>query len=193
MDWVNEGRMFLKFKSTVEGSPGLFLDRDGVINYDTGYVSNITSFIIKKHVIAQLIKYSKDFNVFIVTNQSGISRGYFDWKEYMNLTAWYLQQLSGMGLSVCGVATSGELPGSELTSGSWRKPAIGMFKYLESRFQLDLERSVMVGDKTTDFISAKNSGVGSIYGIYTKGKNVECLYRVKEWKRGLSLEGKRDV
>ena len=68
--------------------PAIFLDRDGVINEDTGYVSQVDDFHFLPGVIEalQLLK-KKGYLLIVVTNQSGIARGYFSEDDFMNLTA----------------------------------------------------------------------------------------------------------
>ena len=84
--------------------PAIFLDRDGVINEDTGYVSKVDDFHFLPGVIEalQLMK-QKGYLLVVVTNQSGIARGYFSEDDFMNLTEWMDWSLADRDVDLDGI------------------------------------------------------------------------------------------
>jgi D-glycero-D-manno-heptose 1,7-bisphosphate phosphatase len=95
----------------------LFLDRDGVINEDTGYVSHREHFRFIEGIV-ELCRtaMSKGYIIIVVTNQSGIERGYFTESDYRNLTEWMLTQFDAAGVRIT------EVLHCPLLSGQYRPP-----------------------------------------------------------------------
>ncbi len=143
----------------------VFLDRDGVINQDTGYVSCIDDFHFIDGAIEalQLLK-KKGYSLVVVTNQSGIARGYYSEEQFMQLTEWMDWSLADRDVDLDGIyycphhPTAGEAPYRQ--ECNCRKPAPGMLLDAARELDIDLAASYMVGDKAADMQAARAAGVG---------------------------------
>ncbi|MFB0975477.1 MAG: D-glycero-beta-D-manno-heptose 1,7-bisphosphate 7-phosphatase [Tolumonas sp.] len=142
----------------------VFLDRDGVINQDTGYVSCIDDFhFIDGTIEALQILKKKGYCLVVVTNQSGIARGYYSEEQFMQLTEWMDWSLADRDVDLDGIyfcphhPTAGEAPYRQ--ECNCRKPAPGMLLDAASDLDIDLAASYMVGDKAADMQAAKAAGV----------------------------------
>ncbi|MBL1379012.1 D-glycero-beta-D-manno-heptose 1,7-bisphosphate 7-phosphatase [Zobellella iuensis] len=143
----------------------IFLDRDGVINKDTGYVSHSDDFIFIDGVIdaLRLLK-QKGYLLVVVTNQSGIARGLFTEDDFMRLTEWMDWSLADRDVDLDGIyfcphhPTEGE--GAETKVCDCRKPAPGMLLEAARELNIDLGASYMVGDKVSDLKAAEAAGLG---------------------------------
>lgn len=147
------------------GKAAVFLDRDGVINVDTGYVYEVDDFQFIDGVIEALLKLKqKGYLLVVVTNQSGIARGYFTEDQFMNLTEWMDWSLADRGVDLDGIYFCPHHP----TEGSdpyrqacmCRKPGPDMLLDAATALNIDLAISYMVGDKTSDMKAAVAAGVG---------------------------------
>ena len=135
----------------------IFLDRDGVINKDTNYLSKIEEFEFINGIF-KTCQYllSLDYEIIIVTNQSGIARGYYSEKDFQNITQWMLSQFKINGVKILDVL---HCPHSPDSNCNCRKPKPGMFIKAKNKYGIDMEKSWMVGDKEVDIIAANNSGI----------------------------------
>lgn len=143
---------------------GLLLDRDGVINIDRGYVGKIEQFEFMPGVFPFLnAMQDKGFYLAILTNQSGVARGYYTEKDYTSLTEWMLSELSKKGISIRLILACFDHPeGSILEyrrSSYWRKPNPGMVIETLQRLNLDPDRSVFIGDNIRDLEAAQRGGI----------------------------------
>jgi D-glycero-D-manno-heptose 1,7-bisphosphate phosphatase len=144
--------------------PALFLDRDGVLNHDHGYVGFQKDWNwIDGALDAVRLATSKGWHVFIVTNQSGIARGKYTEDDARALLAWVAEEARRHGGTIddtryCPYHPDGTVP--EYTRASdWRKPAPGMLLSLIESWRLSPERCVMVGDQPIDAQAAAAAGV----------------------------------
>jgi len=143
----------------------LFLDRDGVINVNHGYVCSPerTDWVPG---IFELCTVARDvgYVLVVVTNQAGIARGYYTEAEFLEYTRWMHGQFAERGLEILATVYCPHHPDAGL--GEWRvacecrKPAPGMFTLASQVLGLAPARSVMVGDKESDLIAASGAGVG---------------------------------
>ncbi|PJC91368.1 D-glycero-beta-D-manno-heptose-1,7-bisphosphate 7-phosphatase [Aeromonas lusitana] len=140
--------------------PAIFLDRDGVINEDTGYVSQVDDFHFLPGVIEalQLLK-KKGYLLIVVTNQSGIARGYFSEDDFMNLTEWMDWSLADRDVDLDGIYFCPHHPDHGAPCDC-RKPEPGMLLLAQQELGIDMARSYMVGDKPSDLKAALNARVG---------------------------------
>ncbi|TRA99045.1 MULTISPECIES: HAD-IIIA family hydrolase [Rhizobium/Agrobacterium group] len=139
--------------------PALFLDRDGVIIEDTGYPSKVEDVRLIPGA-AEVISSFRDrgYRVFVVTNQSGIGRGYYDDLDYIILRAHIGKLLREEGAFIdderlCPFhenATVEKYRGNHY----WRKPSPGMIEDIVVRWNIDRKRSVLIGDKLSDIEAA---------------------------------------
>ena len=145
-----------------------FLDRDGVLNEDIGYLQKCEDFKwIDGAVEAIKLLKKNNFLVIVITNQSGISRGYFTSKDVTNLHEWMNKILKKEGIQINDFFFSEDLPNNNPESR--RKPSPKMINEAVEKYNLDKTRCFMVGDKKTDLIAAKNA---SIKGFLFKGGNL---------------------
>lgn len=136
----------------------LFLDRDGIINVDEGYVYKIedVSFVPG---IENLISFcnEKGITVIVLTNQSGIGRGYYKEEDVLKLHEWMNSELDKLGAKVDAWYFSPFHPESEDSTykrvSITRKPRPGMALRAAYEHSLDLSRSAMMGDKVSDILS----------------------------------------
>ena len=142
----------------------IFLDRDGVINTDNGYVSQIEDFHFIDGVIdAMALLKKKGYLLVLVTNQSGIARGLFTEDQFLSLTEWMDWSLADRGVDLDGIyycphhPTEGQ--GKYLKECQCRKPGPDMLLDAAAYLQIDLAASYMVGDKSDDMRAAVNAGV----------------------------------
>lgn len=142
----------------------VFLDRDGVINVDRGYVHRWDDFEFVPGVSKGLRQLSSAGHpLVVVTNQSGIGRGYFSETEFEDLTRRMRAHLTSLGISLTAVYHCPHHP--EATVESYRrdcdcrKPAPGLLFRAADQLNLDLSRAIMVGDSARDLESAARAGV----------------------------------
>ena len=145
----------------------LFLDRDGIINIDTGYIHTVEAFTFMPGIFRLCHLFAKhDYRIFVVTNQSGIGRGYYKASDFHTLTAWMVEVFQAEGITIAGVYHCPHTPDKKCHC---RKPNTGMVEAaLQDYPALSLKRSWMVGDKQSDIDLAHNSGIGHTIAI---GKN----------------------
>ena len=137
----------------------IFLDRDGVINKEKGYLHRIEDFIFIDGVFEACLSFKKlDYQIIIISNQSGIARGYFTLFDYEKLTKWMLNQFSKKNISILDVFFCPHGPKSKC---SCRKPQPGMLVDAKNKYDIDLEKSWMIGDKETDIEAANLAGINN--------------------------------
>ena len=142
----------------------LFLDRDGVINVDHGYVYRIQDFEFQSGIF-ELVNEAcqRGYLVIVVTNQSGIARGMYTEKEFQTLSDWMVTQFEQEGGAIHRVYHSPFHPVSGLDEfkkdTDCRKPGPGMLFAARDELEVDLSKSVMVGDNVSDMQAAINAGV----------------------------------
>ena len=152
-------------KTTPGERRALFLDRDGVINIDHGYVYRADQFQFVDGIFS-LCRKAMELNylIFVITNQSGIGRGYYTDQQFHDLTGWMCQQFVSQGIRIESVyycpyhEKHGK--GHYRQESTHRKPGPGMFLDAAADFDLDLQRSVLVGDKETDIQAGITAGIG---------------------------------
>jgi len=134
-----------------------FLDRDGVINIDHGYVSKIEDFTFTNGLfpVLRALK-DKGYDLIVVTNQSGIGRGYYAETDFAHVTEWMLRQLDSEGIQIAAVYHCPHNPEADC---SCRKPAPGMFLQAVHEHGVDPARSWMIGDKPSDMEAASAAGI----------------------------------
>ena len=141
-----------------------FLDRDGVINYDYGYVHDMRNFHLRSNVIKGL-KYlnKKNYNIFIVTNQSGIARGIFTEKKYLLFYKSIKEYFFRKGCFINDMQYCPFLKGARIKkynkSSKLRKPGNLMLLNLMNKWLIDKKKSFMIGDHKKDQLAAKKSNL----------------------------------
>ena len=147
----------------VSRKTALFLDRDGVINVDSGYVFRPEEFIIFEDAI-KLIKFSasKNIPIFIVTNQSGIGRGFYSFEDYQKLNNIFLSNFNDFERKKISISCC---PHSPNIGCYCRKPKSYMFKKIIRKNLINVSNSYMVGDKVTDILAAWRVKVNYLFYI----------------------------
>jgi len=146
--------------------PALFLDRDGVINHDTGYTHRIEDFRFREGIfeICRTAQ-ARGFVLVVVTNQAGIGRGYYTEAQFKTVTAWMLACFAEQGIHFTAVEHCPDHPregiGPYRRESPRRKPGPGMILDAAAAHGLDLPRSVMIGDRASDMQAAQAAGVGT--------------------------------
>lgn len=162
----------------------IFLDRDGVINHDLGYVHKKRDFIF----IDGIFKLTKeamqnDFKIIIVTNQAGIARGYYKESDYYSLTKWMIKQFDNQKVKIDKVYFSPYHPvhgkGKYKKNHISRKPNPGMIHKAISEFNIDPSKSILIGDKMSDIEAGMNAKVKYLF-LFKKNASPETLIHHKE-------------
>ncbi len=151
-------------------SKALFLDRDGTINIEKNYVYRIEDFVFRDGIF-ELVKafFMKGYLIFVVTNQSGLARGYYSEEEYQSLTAWMTGQFRDKGIIIEKVYHCPHHPG--ITGACMcRKPEPGMLLKAIDEYGLDPSACVMIGDRELDLEAGRRAGIGHIYKVKETGK-----------------------
>lgn len=147
--------------------PALFLDRDGVINHDDGYVGSIDR-LRWIDGAASTIRLANDlgFYVFVVTNQAGVARGFYDEAAVAKLHGEMSEILRSLGAIIDDWRYCPYHPEARLDEyrqvHPWRKPGPGMLLDLMERWPVDRSASLLVGDQPTDLAAAESAGVASL-------------------------------
>ena len=142
-----------------------FLDRDGVINVDYGYVWKKENFKFKEGIFELLkLLQKKGYKLFIVTNQSGIARGYYTEADFHNLMDYMIKELKKRNIKITDYAFCPHHP--NITGEcKCRKPNPGMILNLAKKYNIDLKNSIMIGDKQSDIKAGENAGIKQNYLI----------------------------
>ena len=136
-----------------------FLDRDGTLNEDTGFLYKIKDFKwIKGAVNALRILKKNNFLIIVVTNQSGVSRGFYSENDIKKLHKWMNQQLLEYDLMIDDFFFATDLPNNN-NINSRRKPSPAMLNEAVEKYNLDKNKCFMLGDKQTDVEAAKNAQI----------------------------------
>ena len=144
--------------------PAIFFDRDGVLNVDVGYLYKIEDFQWIDGAI-EAIKYynDKDYYVFVITNQSGVARGFYTEIDIHKLHNWMNQELAKYGAHIdeffyCPHHVKGIIKEYSFDC-ECRKPKIGMIKKAVDKYDVQLDSSLLIGDKDSDIECAENAGI----------------------------------
>jgi D-glycero-D-manno-heptose 1,7-bisphosphate phosphatase len=143
----------------------LFLDRDGVINIDHGYVHKKENFNFIDGIF-DLVKMANKhhFKVIVVTNQAGIARGLYSEDDFNVLTEWMISEFNKNNAYIDKVYFSPYHPtegrGSYKQDHISRKPKPGMLLNSKEDFDIDFSRSMLIGDKYSDMQSGMSVGMG---------------------------------
>ncbi len=158
--------------------PALFLDRDGVVNVDHGYVGTRDRFEWTQGA-REAIRAATDagWHVFVVTNQSGVARGHYDEAAVIALHDWMTDEARRAGGTIddvryCPFHEDAVVPAYRRAS-DWRKPAPGMLLDLMRAWELDPARCVLVGDQDSDMAAARAAGIAG--ELFTGGNLAEFV------------------
>ena len=144
----------------------LFLDRDGVINVDRGYVHRPEEFEFVPGIFCLARFWATELRgpIVVITNQSGIGRGHFDERAYTDLMRWMCDRFEAEGATIARAYHCPYHPvhgiGEYRRDHPWRKPNPGMIQQAISDLGLDPARSAIIGDKMSDIEAGTVAGLG---------------------------------
>ena len=163
-------------------SKALFLDRDGVINKNFGYVFSTKNFIWLKHV-KKAIKYAytKKYLIIVITNQSGVARGFYSEEDIKRLHNEINSQLKMINCKIHDFFYCPYHPrygNKKYKKNSYlRKPNPGMILKAVKKWNIDLSKSLMIGDKKIDKIAARRSNLRFTKKKYNLLREVKKLIK----------------
>lgn len=158
----------MKAKDIAPPNKAVFLDRDGVINVDHGYVSRLEDFCFAAGAVEGLRRFQDaGYRLIVITNQSGIARGYFTEHDYETLNVHMQSELARAGVHLTGVYHCPHLPNAAVDAYrkdcDCRKPGPGMIQRAVQDHGIDLSKSILVGDKDSDIAAGRAAGVRTCY------------------------------
>ncbi|TWX62975.1 D-glycero-beta-D-manno-heptose 1,7-bisphosphate 7-phosphatase [Colwellia sp. C1TZA3] len=169
----------------------LFLDRDGIINIDHGYVHKIEDFEFIDGIfqLCQLAT-AKGYQIFVITNQAGIARGYYDQATFEALSQWMVNAFAEQAITIAKVYYCPHHPTKGVNKFvmpcNCRKPEPGMIIQAQQEFSVALAESIFIGDKVSDMQAASNAGikcrilVNSCYTDKASLEQIEGVNRVNK-------------
>ncbi len=170
----------------------LFLDRDGVINEDLGYLHKVEDVKFKPYIF-DLCRYARSlgYMIVVVTNQSGIARGYFTEFEFHNLMNWMRgifirEKCSIDAIYYCPFHPDGSLISYTRTS-EYRKPNPGMLLEAKKHLDLELPSCILIGDQESDIKAALNAGVGTTILFHQATHSTEATYTVRSLAHAIKI------
>ena len=146
----------------------IFLDRDGTINFDPGYISNVKDFKFYDYTFKalRLLKLlTKSF--IIITNQSGVSRGIIKEKKLIEINSFIHSKFLKNKLNLLGIYCCTDLPSN---GSKFRKPGVGMFLQASREHDIDLTKCIMIGDSYKDIVPANELNMSSMFVLSGNGK-----------------------
>lgn len=161
----------------------LFLDRDGVVNIDHGFVRCSADFQFKAGLF-ELCQYfqNRDYKIIIITNQSGVERGYFTEEDLREMHKYMLAELQKEGITVTDIFYCISVDDAHPD----RKPNPGLFLKARDAYFLDMAASVSIGDKERDITAARKAGVG-VNILLDNAVATAAEYKVKDLREVLTL------
>ncbi|WP_431165837.1 D-glycero-beta-D-manno-heptose 1,7-bisphosphate 7-phosphatase [Tenacibaculum halocynthiae] len=137
----------------------IFLDRDGVINKEVEYLHKIKDFQFIEGVFSSCKYLQKlGFNLIIITNQSGIGRGYYTKQDFNILNNWMLNQFKSQNINILDVLYCPHKPEDNCKC---RKPKTGMLQIANKKYNVDKKKSWLIGDKESDIEAANSFGIAN--------------------------------
>lgn len=166
--------------------PAIFLDRDGTINVDHGYVHEIDNFQFIDGVIDAMKELKQmGYALVMVTNQSGIARSIFSEETFMQLTEWMDWSLADRDVDLDGLYFCPHHPEAVIEAYrqtcDCRKPQPGMLLSAQRELDIDMSASYMVGDKIDDILAGKAAGVGTTVLVRTGKAVTEEGEKAADW------------
>lgn len=147
----------IHFSPLIESHAVVFLDRDGIINIDHGYTHQVDQFEFSDGIIAACKRWqTKGYGLIIITNQSGIGRGYYSDSDFTILTEWMVGQFNAHHVTINAVYYCPHTPEEGCLC---RKPSPGMINAAITHYHLSPANCWMIGDKESDITAAQAAGI----------------------------------
>lgn len=142
----------------------IFLDRDGIINFDEGYVTHVSKFHILPDVFETLRQFQeKGYILIIITNQGGISRKLYTQENLEEIHVFLLGEFQKHNIKIADIYYCIHHPLSDSGKCICRKPDSSMLERAIARFDIDPKKSYFIGDKDTDMQAGEKSGIKGIH------------------------------
>lgn len=152
------------------GNKALFLDRDGTINIEKNYLFRIEDFEFREGIfdVAKSF-FNRGYLIFVVTNQSGIARGFYSEEDFHLLTNWMKVQFRQNGVEIANVYHCPHHP-DHTGECDCRKPEPGLILNAIREYKLNPDECVLIGDSERDIEAGKSAGIKQIIKIKGTGK-----------------------
>lgn len=165
----------------------LFIDRDGVLNQDKGYTYKTSDLKILDGVVDGLKEFQDmGYSIIIITNQSGIARGFFSLLDFHNFMNYLIKEFQTNGIKIldyfCPHHIDGKIKKYTMAC-TCRKPQPGMIIKAIKKYSLDASKSILVGDKESDILSGINSKIP--INILITNKNPQDHSRASAFAKNL--------
>lgn len=159
-----------------------FLDRDGVINLETNYLFKKSDFKYAPNSVEGMRGLiNLGFKIIIVTNQSGIARGFYSEEDFHDLNTWMVSDLMKKKINIMDVFYCPHHPEAAIAQYRkdcfCRKPQPGMFLLAKEKYNLQMKNCILVGDKETDLLAGMRANVGQLFLVRTGHKIPDSLMK----------------
>lgn len=173
----------IEIEKSIKESPVLFLDRDGVIIEDCHYIKEPNKVKLCKGA-KKLIRtaFKKNIPVIIITNQSGISKKLLSWEDYYSVTKAMLIKL-GIPNPVSAIYANSYI--NDIPKENWRKPNPTMILKALKDLNLDINNSILIGDRKSDILSGIRAGIKNIIHVKTGHGKEEKKYLKNDLENNL--------
>jgi D-glycero-D-manno-heptose 1,7-bisphosphate phosphatase len=155
----------------------IFLDRDGVINKEINYLYKIEDFEFTDGIFKACKYFQKlGYKIIIITNQSGIYRGYYSEVDYRKLTKWMVSEFFSQKITILDVFHCPHGPKSPCIC---RKPEPGMLFEAQKKYKIDMQSSWMIGDKERDIEAANKAGIDQTILLSDENTDSKAQFIIK--------------
>ena len=159
-EWIDKENTAHKKIRPIKKSPAVFLDRDGTINEDVGYLHDPKKLVILAHALEGIkMFHDMGYKIIIITNQPGIGIGYFPEEDFYRVNRAMLSKFSKAGIKVDKILFC---PHSKSENCDCRKPNQALVERAINDLNIDIRRSYFIGDKTTDTETGRRAGMKTI-------------------------------
>ena len=167
----------------------IFLDRDGIINRDIGYLFKIKDFVFLDGIFDACNYFQNaGYLIIIITNQSGIARGYYNEEDFHQLTHWMLKKFLANGITINDIFFCPHAPNDGCNC---RKPEPGLIQDAIQKYNINLTKSWMIGDKESDVKAANIAGITNTILVKTGYEIDELMtsakFKLKSIKESIQL------
>ncbi len=177
---------------TKSGRPAVFLDRDGVLTEENGYIDSVENLKLLPYT-AECIRqiHAKGYYAIVITNQSGVARGLFTEEELQEMNDYLRKQTNVDAIFYCPHHPEGKIEKYRKLCDC-RKPGTGMFEAACREFAIEMRNSYMIGDRASDIAAGQNAGVKTIllesgYGTAGLESAVTPDYIMKDLRDALAV------